>query len=236
MKPLIVFFYIIIAAIILAECTTQQPTQAASATVTPLPVPSSTPIPTRVPTVTPVPPTPTTQPLPQAIVNVEEFLAKKLSIQAGDIKLVSYSAVEWPDSCLGVQTPGIMCAMHVTPGFKVFLQVGNKVYELHSDQAGQEVLLVGDQPHSETLPSIVWQSGSQACQQVTVYAQKIIFGCYHRGVPGKTVAIREDRAADFNHFTQTFASFSADTPAGQLFFSGQGTVLPTADQQRSIAE
>jgi hypothetical protein len=233
MKPIIVFFYIIIAAMLLAECTTLQPTQGASPTGTPAVVPSSTPLPTDVTTQTPLPTPTATQPLPQAIINVEQFLAKKLSIQVDKIKVVAFSAVEWPDGCMGVHIPGVMCAMIVTPGYKVLLQVGSKVYELHSNRTGQAVLLVTDPLHSETAPTIVWQSAGQACQQVMATVSKVIFGCYPAT---KTVAMRADRAADFLHFTQTFASFSANTPAGQLTFVGQGPAQADPDQHRSIAE
>jgi len=144
MKPIIVFFYIIIAAIILAECTTQQPTQGTGPVETRPAAPSPTSLPISTPTLTPVLPSPTAQPLPQAIVNVRKFLAQKLNVNADDIKVVSFSAVDWPDSCMGINTPGIMCAMIVTPGYKVFLQAGGKVYELHSNKTGQAVRLVND--------------------------------------------------------------------------------------------
>ena len=98
MKPVIVFFYIIIAALILSMCTTQQPAQGAASTATAVTGPSATPRPTKVPTQALLPVTPTVQPLPQAIDNVKQFLAKKLSIQVDSIKVVSFSAVEWPDA------------------------------------------------------------------------------------------------------------------------------------------
>jgi hypothetical protein len=218
---------------LLAECTTLQPTQGGGPTGTPVVAPSSTPLPTDVITQTPQP-TPTAgQPLPQAIVNIKQFLAKKLSIPVESIKVVSFSAVEWPDACMGVHTPGVMCAMIVTPGYKVFLQVGNKVYEVHSNRTGQAAILVGDPQHSLTAPTIAWQSAGQPCQQLAVTAQKVIFGCYP---DAKTVTLGADRAADFLHFTQTFASFSANTPAGQITCVGQGAAQANPDQQRSIAE
>ena len=144
MKPIRFLFYLIITATILLGCTAQQPTQGASPTGTPAPVTSPTSQPSSQPTQPPLPATPTAQPLPQVIVNVKEFLAKELGIQAEEISVVSFTAVEWPDSCLGIQTPGIMCAMIVTPGYKVFLQAGDKRYELHSNQTGQVVMLVGN--------------------------------------------------------------------------------------------
>ena len=45
-------------------------------------------------------------------------LAENLGLTPDKIKLVSTEAVDWPDSCLGVSTEGIMCSQVVTPGFR----------------------------------------------------------------------------------------------------------------------
>ena len=141
MKPLIVFFYIIIAALILSMCTTQQPAQGANATPTPAALPSSTTLPTKAPTQTSLPATTTAQPLPQAIVNVKEFLARELGIPAGKIKVVSFTAVQWPDSCLGVSTPGIMCAQIITSGYLIVLEADGVQYNYHTDLTGENLIL-----------------------------------------------------------------------------------------------
>jgi hypothetical protein len=233
MKPIIVFFYIIIAAIFLAQCTGQQPTQAPGPIETRPAAPSPTSTPVSQPTLTPLPATPAPQPLPPAIVNVKNFLAEKLGVKVADIKVISFVAVDWPDSCLGINTPGIMCAMHVTPGYKVFLQVKGNTYELHSDSSGQTVRSIDNQLSlpSGRVPLIAWQSAGLPCQQVTVSADKVIFGC---SPDAKNVTLSEDRAADFLYFTQNLASFTANTPDGKLTFSGQGGLAASSDQQRSI--
>ena len=61
-------------------------------------------------------------------------LAKNLGITPDKIKLVATEAVDWPDSCLGVQTEGIMCSQIVTPGFKVTLEANGKKVEYHTNQ------------------------------------------------------------------------------------------------------
>jgi hypothetical protein len=166
-------------------------------------------------------------------VNVKNYLAKKLGIKVTDIKVISFVEVDWPDSCLGINTPGMMCAMHVTPGYKVFLQVKNSTYELHSDKTGQTVRSVDNRLSlpSGMVPLITWQSAGLPCQQVTVSTDKVIFGCYP---DAKKVTLSQDRAADFLYFTQNLASFTANTPDGKLTFSGQGGLAANADQQRSI--
>src|SRR5512141_2256554 len=43
-------------------------------------------------------------------------LAKNLGLDAGEIKVISSEAVEWPDACLGVTKEGVACAQVVTTG------------------------------------------------------------------------------------------------------------------------
>jgi len=72
----------------------------------------------------------------------KSLLADKLNIHQETIQLVNSQAVQWPDSCLGVQTPGSMCAMHVVDGFKIILSANGQTYEVHTNQDGSESVLV----------------------------------------------------------------------------------------------
>ncbi len=60
-------------------------------------------------------------------------LSERLKIPASDIQLVSEDAVDWPDTSLGFPEKGMMYAQVITPGFKIILKAGNKLYEYHSD-------------------------------------------------------------------------------------------------------
>ena len=75
------------------------------------------------------------------VARAKSLLADKLNINEETIKLVDAQAVQWPDSCLGVQTPGIMCAMHVVGGFKITLSANNQTYEVHSNLDGSQSVL-----------------------------------------------------------------------------------------------
>lgn len=99
--------------------------------------------------------TPSPQPIPTIVVQggmptlpvarAKSFLAGKLNINEETIHLVDTQAVQWPDSCLGVQTPGIMCAMHVVDGFKITLSANNQTYEVHTNLDGSQSVLVPGQ-------------------------------------------------------------------------------------------
>lgn len=69
------------------------------------------------------------------------LLVKVLGIAPGDIRLVSRSAVEWPDSCLGAPAKGQMCAEVITPGYAIVLEAQGAQYEVRTDLTGQVVVL-----------------------------------------------------------------------------------------------
>ena len=60
-------------------------------------------------------------------------LSDSLKIPVADIQLVKEEAVDWPDTSLGYPEEGMMYAQVITPGFKIILKSGNKLYEYHSD-------------------------------------------------------------------------------------------------------
>ena len=74
----------------------------------------------------------------KSVAAAKEFLANKLDDRVNAIQLVGVEPVQWPDGCLGVQTPGIMCAMHVVDGYKITLSAQGKLYIIHSNLDGSE--------------------------------------------------------------------------------------------------
>jgi hypothetical protein len=81
-----------------------------------------------------------------AVANSRADLAARLNIDPGAITVVSVEAVDWPDACLGIQTPGVMCAMVITPGYRVILEAGGKQYEYHTNETGDVVRLANTTP------------------------------------------------------------------------------------------
>ena len=60
-------------------------------------------------------------------------LSERLKIPVGDIKLAKQEAVDWPDASIGFPEKGMMYAQVITPGFRIILNVQDKLYEYHSD-------------------------------------------------------------------------------------------------------
>ena len=83
---------------------------------------------------------------PQAALAARAALADQLKVDPDTIQLVSVEHVDWPNGCLGVQTPGLMCTMVITPGYKVVLEAGGKQYEFHTNESGDGVKLANATP------------------------------------------------------------------------------------------
>lgn len=91
-------------------------------------------------------------------------LAKNLGLDAGEIKVISSKAVEWPDACLGITQEGVACAQVVTPGYKILLEANGKQVEYHTNQDGTVVV--------PATVALTWsRSGGIAgfCDSLTIY-------------------------------------------------------------------
>ena len=60
-------------------------------------------------------------------------LAKRLNISIDQVQVVKIENVDWPDTSLGYPQKGMMYAQVITPGFRIILKVGDRLYEYHSD-------------------------------------------------------------------------------------------------------
>jgi len=71
-------------------------------------------------------------------------LANELSVAEAEIEVVSLEAAEFSDSCLGLGQPNESCLQAITPGWLVMLGVEGQVYEVHTDETGQQVRIAGE--------------------------------------------------------------------------------------------
>jgi hypothetical protein len=139
----------VLSALLLAAC---------GAPSAPPTVPTAPPsVPTSPPSVLPtIPPSPlnpangsstgSTAGQDAAVANSRADLATRLNIDPSVITVVSVEAVDWPDGCLGIQTPGVMCIMVITPGYRVILEAEGKQYEYHTNASGDVVRLATAMP------------------------------------------------------------------------------------------
>src|SRR5690349_18439540 len=67
---------------------------------------------------------------------VIDQLSSNLGIDKDNIAVVSDNSIEFPDSCMGVSMPQIMCAQMVTPGRIIVIEANDVQYEYHTSEDG----------------------------------------------------------------------------------------------------
>ena len=73
--------------------------------------------------------------IPAAILALAEVNGEDPSL----VKVLSYTFVEWSDGCLEYPHPEEDCAQALTSGWRILLQIGDQVIEIHSDEMGGEI-------------------------------------------------------------------------------------------------
>jgi hypothetical protein len=77
---------------------------------------------------------------PVAAMNARQALADELGVPASDITFEEIEQVDWPDGCLGIHQPDMMCTQAIVPGYRVILSVDDQLYEYHTNLDGTYVL------------------------------------------------------------------------------------------------
>ncbi|NOX43046.1 MAG: hypothetical protein GXP19_04840 [Gammaproteobacteria bacterium] len=77
----------------------------------------------------------------QAVLKAKQVLSQTLTIDEAQISVQEVSSVQWSDSSLGCPQQGMMYAQVITDGYKVVLELDNKLYPLHvGTRSGRAVL------------------------------------------------------------------------------------------------
>ncbi len=191
---------------------------------------------------TPTQPAPTQKPqtLPQtgiegATQTVVEMLAAQLGVAPSDIQVVEASPVEWADSCLGVHLKDVMCAMVVTPGYKIVLQNQGKTYEFHTNVDASSVQIASAPDAQSADASITWQQQDQGCSIAVISLNGVAYGSCGESLTS-SMFVSQDRVDEFKHFVTTYQSFNAVTPAGQVTLQGQGDQVASEVERRAIGQ
>jgi uncharacterized protein YggU (UPF0235/DUF167 family) len=166
-------------------------------------------------------------------------LATNLGIPKSDVKVVSTTAIEWPDSCMGVAQRDIMCAQVVTPGYLILLEAGGRQYEYHTNQDASMIM-----PGSLGL-SWTQQGGiAGLCQNLEVYLSGEIYAtdCKAGGDSRTGVlkaADRDQLTAWVDKLSMTAIDLSdpkgvSDAMTRQASLNGTGTGKATDKEEHEI--
>lgn len=168
---------------------------------------------------------------------VRADLAERLSVPLESIRVLEVEEADWPDSCLGISRKGIACAQVIVPGYRVSLEANARIYVYRTNLSGSVFAL--EPENSVNLPQdgplLTWESPSGECQSASIGPSSIAFGpCGH---PHLTQAWQNvEYQAQYLHFTAALRSFSAETPAGKVQFTGSGLRQASPAEQRAVAE
>ena len=170
-------------------------------------------------------------------------LAANLGLKESDITVVSNTDIEFPDSCLGVAMPDIMCSQIVTSGHIIVLEAKGVQYEYHTDAEGSRV-----QPSTFAL---TWKrEGGIAgfCDNLTVFRSGEVYTsqCKGEGKMGTFASLLSaSEQAQFNKWMAQFGSANLDAsdPAGvadrmmvTLNLFGNGNKQPTKVEKKALFE
>lgn len=175
----------------------------------------------------------------QAAAAVVATLAAQFGVDASAVSVVSVVPMQWPDSCLGLPRGDEMCAQAITPGYLVVVEVNGQQVEAHTNQDGTVVRLAGGAQGVEggaaTQRAMEWRSNGEPCQTASIGANGVAVGaCGDAAL--RTGFLSDDRQSDLAYYTRIYAPFEADTPAGNLRFTGAGPAIASAAEQRMMAE
>jgi hypothetical protein len=166
-----------------------------------------------------------------------------LNLDPNQVRVVSTSQIEWSDSCLGVDQPGVECFPQITQGYWVVMEANGLQFEYHSDLTGSNI-----QPAT---PALSWirEGGEQGyCDRLIIYLPDTAYACWCQSGEMKaatvnlldTLSVEEydqliDLLREFNENTvNQSSSGGSDSAMVSLTFYGQGEEFPNSGQQQSF--
>jgi len=194
-------------------------------------------LPQLTPTGNPAPvesPTPTSA-IPQDVAAMIATFAQANNIDPATISYISSEQLDWPDGCMGITRVGYMCAMVVTPGYRIIIAVNGLTVELHTNLDGSVVLLAPLSSSNVQPLWMDWMDQQSPCIEAQLSDKEAFSGSCNQLLVslGALTADEETQILDWN---RTYASFVAQTPSGMLAFYGQGSELASGDVQTTIAQ
>jgi hypothetical protein len=165
---------------------------------------------------------------------MRDILAQRLGVSLAQVEPVSEEQVEWPDACLGVYQPDVMCAEVITPGYRLVYMVDGEEFVVHTDLELRVLLLASAPVPAVDEAVIIWEERDFGCSTVLVGEMLAAFGpCDDDLMPA--LFGNELRAEELRLLVETYRSFDAETEAGTIIFRGEGEQEAGEFEQFAIA-
>ena len=91
-------------------------------------------------------------------------------------------------------------------------------------------------PNVETIGTLlIWESIDSSCETAAITLESLSYGKCAEPLTSVSMKVT-NHSPRLSELSDLFASFSAETPAGNLIFKGMGDHVPTGAEKRAIAE
>ncbi|HEY3291432.1 MAG TPA: hypothetical protein VGK87_14980, partial [Anaerolineae bacterium] len=194
---------------------------------------------------------------PKAVTAARLELARRMGITYTSASVISFTATDWPDSCLGVLIPNTACAEVITPGYRILIKANDVVYEYHTDKDGTSLILLdrvdGNSPANVRSGAsndlvLVWhREGGFAgfCDSVNVHSngEYTISSCKSRtsvvlqtghldSAQTQALVAWSDKLKPFQ--TSHIGSIHPDELIVEITFYGTGGIEATSEDRKAI--
>jgi hypothetical protein len=71
--------------------------------------------------------------LPAPVALARQHLADRLRVSPSAIEVISFESRQWPDRCLGLSIPEVVCAQVITPGYRAVFRAQGREYGYRTD-------------------------------------------------------------------------------------------------------
>ena len=188
--------------------------------------------------------------LPTAATAARFALSRQLGVSILKVVVVSVEEVEWPDSCLGVAQPDVVCAQVITPGYRVILENRAQIYEFHTNADGSQVVEAQAALPAGEEVVLAWRREGGIvgfCDDLLIYADgrfEAVSCKRSMGAVPVELRLTGEQFVQLNAWIRRFASFefeqqdppgAADAMTIKLAFVGLGSEQPTVVQQEEMA-
>ena len=182
-------------------------------------------------------------------------LAQELGVKLEDVRVVSVGQVDWPNGCLGIETPGLMCTDAIVPGYQIILEAGGKPYEYRSDLTGRQVVPASELTGGAAAPQAALTARTAAAAELGVQLEDVrivsaeqvewsdaclgvpdpLELCAQAITPGYRVVLEANGQQIIYHTDETGQKMRRERQPGAETPAARGTDQPTAGEGPVIA-
>lgn len=76
---------------------------------------------------------------PKAVKKAISTAAEDMQVDESKISVINYEEMDWPDGCLGISEPDVMCTMAIVPGYRVIVSIDGVEYTYRTNDDGSVV-------------------------------------------------------------------------------------------------